>query len=161
MILHNNVSERVPQGLCSTVQHTPSSSVQTACRETESLGNAHTRQQTALKNGKHVLFITHQRPEIEFGFFIFWVTMAEMIWCISTRQQSEHSRICCGQEGPGHRRVHLSRRRQLDHTLSEPSCLGDQRERSNTLLRVPSSDVWPNCTPVGTSSTVPSSFLSR
>lgn len=60
MLVGSSWSEGVPQGPCSTGQQTPSSSVRTACRETASLGNAHTRQQTALKNTQHVLFITQQ-----------------------------------------------------------------------------------------------------
>lgn len=132
IILHNSFSECAPPGLCSTVQQTPSSSEQTACRETASLGNAHTQQQTALKNRKHRLFITQQRTKTAFGFFIFWVTMAERIWFISKKQQSSlltdvlpvsyryfrgagdicsathrwHKHICCGQEGPAEWRRH-------------------------------------------------------
>lgn len=79
MSLQNNFAECVPQDPCSTAQHTPSSSVQTACRETVSLGNAHTWQQTALKNRKHVLFSTHQRPKTALGFFVVWVMTAEII----------------------------------------------------------------------------------
>lgn len=71
MIVQNSFPEFVPRGLCSTVPHTPSSNVQTACRETVSLGNARTRQQTALKHRKHVLFIPLQRPKLAFGFLIF------------------------------------------------------------------------------------------
>lgn len=69
MILQSNFSDRVPQGLCSTVRHTPSSSVQTTCRETASLGNAHRQQQTALKEKKktrtvHYIPQTHVSPRI-------------------------------------------------------------------------------------------------
>lgn len=85
MLVGSSWSEGVPQGLCSTGQQTPSSSVQTACRETASLGNAHTQQQTALKNTQHVSFITQhsQNSLCSLGL----LTMAEIIWCIPTEQQ--------------------------------------------------------------------------
>lgn len=86
MLVGSSWSEGVPQGLCSTGQQTPSSSVQTACRETASLGNAHTRQQTALKNTQHVSFITQQSQNSLCSLGL--LTMAGIIWCIPTEQQS-------------------------------------------------------------------------
>lgn len=42
--------EGLPQGLGSSAPHAPSSSEQTACQQTASVGSAHTQPQTALKD---------------------------------------------------------------------------------------------------------------